>query len=177
MESYDIFYLPVQLICCIGILANSLLLIAFIKDPLKCFRNSATYLVWSLAISDSLFCAVMITIVARIIRPSTTQYSILIFLEDISVYSSILSVFSIALDRYLMIKYPLKHRVLMSGHKMAIWIASVWFLSSVHPVKKMFITSDLDSLVPPTACFILIISTALLYCKTFFLWRNRPNPW
>ncbi len=35
---------------------NVLLLVAFLKDPLKCFRNSGTHLVMNLAVSDCLTC-------------------------------------------------------------------------------------------------------------------------
>ena len=60
-KNFDVTSLPVQIISCIGILANLMLLIAFIKDPLKCFRNSATYLVGNLALSDLLVNVVTMT--------------------------------------------------------------------------------------------------------------------
>lgn len=37
-------YLPVIIFCIIGAVSNVLLLVAFIAGPLKCFRNSGTYL-------------------------------------------------------------------------------------------------------------------------------------
>ena len=43
-KSFEITYLPSYIVGGVGIVANVMLLIAFIKDPLKCFRNSATYL-------------------------------------------------------------------------------------------------------------------------------------
>ena len=45
-------YLPVYFMCLCGVISHALLLIAFAKDPLKCFRNSATYIVANLAVSD-----------------------------------------------------------------------------------------------------------------------------
>jgi hypothetical protein len=40
----------------VGVFMHLLLLIALLKDPLKCFRNSGTYLVGNLAVSDFLVC-------------------------------------------------------------------------------------------------------------------------
>ncbi|XP_028415760.1 uncharacterized protein LOC114539332 [Dendronephthya gigantea] len=46
--------MPMYIIGLYGVVSHVLLLIAFIKDPLKCFKNSATYLVANLAVSDLL---------------------------------------------------------------------------------------------------------------------------
>ena len=54
--------LPIIVISVFGITSNILLLIAFLKDPLKCFRNSGTYLVMNLSIADcltSLSCSIL----------------------------------------------------------------------------------------------------------------------
>ncbi len=53
---FDYFDLPVILIGVLGVISNTLLLVAFRKDPLKCFRNSATYLVMNLSVCDGLTC-------------------------------------------------------------------------------------------------------------------------
>jgi hypothetical protein len=169
-KSFDVISLPVQIICCIGILANLMLLIAFIKDPLKCFRNSATYLVGNLAFSDLLVNVVLIT--------STfleSENAVVVFLQYFSFYSSMLTIFSIALDRYLMITYPFKHRFLMSGGKMGIWIALIWFLSSVHPVKKIFIHNENDVNAKPGVGSVSVLFTAVLYGKTYFALRKQAR--
>ncbi len=57
-NSHKIAYskLPLITISVLGVALNVLLLVAFLKDPLKCFRNSGTYLVMNLAVSDCLMC-------------------------------------------------------------------------------------------------------------------------
>ncbi len=57
-NSYEFAYsdLPLITISVLGVALNVLLLVAFLKDPLKCFRNSGTYLVMNLAVSDCLTC-------------------------------------------------------------------------------------------------------------------------
>ena len=169
-KSFDVIFLPVQIICFIGILANLMLLIAFIKDPLKCFRNSATYLVGNLALSDLLVNLISMT---RMFLES--QNEVVVFLHLFSFYS-MLTIFSIALDRYLMITYPFKHRFLMSGKKMAIWIALIWFLSSVHPVKIIRIpANENDGNAKEGIASALVLFTALLYGKTYFALRKQAK--
>ena len=49
-------HLSLLIIPILGGVSNVLLLVAFIRDPLKCFRNSGTYLVMNLSVSDCLAC-------------------------------------------------------------------------------------------------------------------------
>ena len=169
-KNFDVTSLPVQIISCIGILANLMLLIAFIKDPLKCFRNSATYLVGNLALSDLLLNLMLITGMFL-----ESENEVVVFLQYFSFYSSMLTIFSIALDRYLMITYPFKHRFLMSGKKMAIWIALIWFLSSVHLVKSIVIPKENDVTAIRGIVLAFVLFTALLYGKTYFALRKQAR--
>ena len=145
-----------------------MLLIAFFKDPLKCFRNSATYLVGNLAFSDMLYSLIMMTSIAYSSKDAIVQ-----FLIFFSFYSSMLTIFSIALDRFLMITYPFKHRILMSGKRMGIWIAFIWLLSAIHPVKKIFMLNEGDAPVKSGMGMILIILTGVLYGKTYFALKKQ----
>ena len=45
-------YLPIHFTLSAGVVSHLLLFICLLKDPLKCFGNSATYLVANLALSD-----------------------------------------------------------------------------------------------------------------------------
>ncbi len=57
-NSYEFAYsdLPLITISVLGVALNVLLLVAFLKDPLKCFRNSGTYHVMNLAVFHCLTC-------------------------------------------------------------------------------------------------------------------------
>ncbi|CAB3980910.1 5-hydroxytryptamine receptor 1A [Paramuricea clavata] len=147
-----------------------MLLIAFIKDPLKCFRNSATYLVGNLALSDLLVNVVTMTNTFWVF-----ENAVVVVLQYFSFYLSMLTIFSIALDRYLMITYPFKHRFLMSGKKMAIWIALIWFLSAVHLVKSIVIPKENDVTTVRGIVLALVLFTALLYGKTYFALRKQAR--
>ena len=109
---FDVVNSPIYIMCSVGMPANLMLLIAFVKDPLKCFRNSAAYLVGNLAFCD-MFCSVLFMVNISLSSEHEIAYPLL----NILFYSSMASIFSIALDRFLMITYPFKHRILMSDKK------------------------------------------------------------
>ena len=169
-EVSDIEYLPVSVVCSIGALANAMLLIALVKDPLKCFRNSATYLIGNLALSDLIFNSSMIPY-----EFAVTYSEGFTVLRYFSNYSSMGTIFSIALDRYFMVCHPFKHRLFMSGNRMALWIGMVWLLSSVHPIKMNFAPNKIDQKIKPCVGLILIILTAVFYGKTYYLLRKQAK--
>ena len=166
----DVKFVPTYFICCVGIVANSMLLIAFVKDPLKCFRNSATYLVGNLALSDLVFSVANLTQIDQELKNAS-----FFFLLYFSFYSSMLTIFSIALDRYLMITYPFRHRILMSKGKIAVWIVFVWLLSSIHAIKKALVPSHSDILVRSANGIMLVILTAILYVKTYVALKQQAR--
>ena len=168
-KEYDVLYLPLYVVSSIGILSNLMLLFAFLKDPLKCFRNSGTYLVGNLAFCDMLFS--LSVVVAASLKDEKIQF----FLQFLSFYSSMITIFSIALDRFLMINYPFKHRFLMSGKKMAFWIFSIWLISVIHPVKLIFLHHKADTPIKSTIGMILIMVTGTLYCKTYFALKKQQR--
>jgi hypothetical protein len=141
-----------------------------VKDPLKCFRNSATYLVGNLALSDLVFSVANLTQIDQELKNAS-----FFFLLYFSFYSSMLTIFSIALDRYLMITYPFRHRILMSKGKISVWIVFVWLLSSIHAIKKALVPSHSDILVRSAIGIMLVILTAILYVKTYVALKQQAR--
>ena len=119
-SDFDHTELPLYFICSFGIVSNVLLLIAFVKDPLKCFRNSATYLVANLACSD------LITCFCGLLKHAVHRIFFVIWLSIMPV--SILTIFAIALDRYLMVAFPFKHKFFTNGKKIGLWIILCWVI-------------------------------------------------
>ena len=150
--------LPFYVVCSIGFLANLMLLIALFKDPLNCFRNSATYLVANLAVSDLLLKIIFFLKHIQVSR----RILLLDTLQDFAFYLSMDTVFSISFDRFLMITYPFKHCFLMSGDTIKRWIVFMWFISFVHPMKNIFTGNKNDRMVKLGFGLILILLTGLL---------------
>ena len=113
-----------------------LLLLAFIKDPLKCFRNSGTYFMMNLALSDMLTCIFAPFYLRIILIPR--WHSFCAFLAMSSGNASMLSIASISLDRFLMVAHPLKHRYLVKGKSMVLWFAGIWLGGLVIPALRLY---------------------------------------
>ena len=58
--------LPRFVICFFGVVSHSLLLYAFFKDPLKCFKHSGTFLVINLEVADFIICLVSLVLHLKI---------------------------------------------------------------------------------------------------------------
>ena len=173
-EMYELSYydIPTITISAVGTVSNILLLIAFIKDPLKCFRNSATYLVMNLAISDcvaSLFATFLPLILAKL-----GSHIILGSLIHWFGSASCVSIASISVDRFLMITYPFRHRILMEGKVMIVWLAAIWIVSCVLPFIGFLRGLEKTSL---NAIYIFdftfIILAATMYALTYHKLKNQ----
>ena len=165
-------YLPIYFTLSAGVVSHLLLFICLLKDPLKCFRNSATYLIANLALSDFITCS------AGLLIRMTWKISITIFyVWNTAMLVSLLSIFSIAIDRYVLTVHPFKHRVLLNGRRIAIWILSLWLLSSWLLVKDLtFGTSQIDTQIYDTIFIVISLVTGLIYVLTYLsLRKQRQN--
>ncbi len=99
-NSYEFAYsdLPLITISVLGVALNVLLLVAFLKDPLKCFRNSGTYLVMNLAVSDCLTCLFAPSFLVMHVIPG--WFWILKFFAVWFGTVSLVSITSISIDRF-----------------------------------------------------------------------------
>ena len=166
--------IPVTVMPVLGVVSNALLLVAFIKDPLKCFRNSATYLVMNLAVSDSLLCLIAPLHLTKI-TVKTNSHSIVDFLLHYFAGVSFLSIISISIDRFLMVAYPIKHRILMKRKTIVLWIATIWItmclgLSSLrlHTFRNRHVTQY-------TVSTIAVTLSAVLYSLTYYKLKKQSR--
>ena len=163
-QEFTYSYLPVITISILGAISNTLLLIAFIKDPLKCFRNSGTYLLMSLSVSDCLTCSFAAFHYTKK-RSEIGRDLVFHMLNWWFGTTSIVSMASISIDRLIMVCYPIKYRVLIKGKVMAIWIAAIWVGSGIRPVLTLYYkTKDLGGYF---SGMVLIILSAILYACTY----------
>ena len=166
--------LPAVIICILGIVSNILLLVTFIKDPLKCFRNSGTYLVINLSVSDCLTCLVASFF---LIRPTTNLHAILQFLKFWIPNVSFVSIMSVSTDRFLLVAYPMRHRILMKGKVLILWIATIWIVSSVIPLLRLFSDgrATIDTFGTPTFNMICIILSSVMYSSTYYKLKKQSR--
>ena len=157
-----------------GVISNVLLLVAFIKDPLKCFRNSGTYLVMNLSVSD---CITSLLCLLSQIAPRTFSYPILSFFIFWIGGVSLVSITSISIDRFLMVAYPIKHHILVSGKVMILWISGTWIANFAASIFILFpdIRDSSVSQVLCTSSVILIILSAVMYASTYYKLKKQSR--
>ena len=157
-----------------GGVSNILLLVAFIKDPLKCFRNSGTYLVMNLSVSD---CMTSLLCLLFEIARGIFLYPILGFFFFWINGVSFVSITSISIDRFLMVAYPIKHRILVKGKVMILWISGTWITNFVTSV--FILLSDIrdsrNRQVLCTCCMILVIISAVMYSSTYYQLKKQSR--
>ena len=164
---------PVNIVSFLGAVLNVLLLVAFLKDPLKCFRNSGSYLVTNLSVTDCLSCVFGLFFYP--VYSSFRNRILVLFVLSIGI-ASLASITSISIDRSLMIACPIKHRIYMRGKLMALWIASIWIVSFIIPASRIVLARKRDEkLAVYTFCALLIISSAAFYTYTYYNLKKQSS--
>ena len=175
-ESMTKTYIKIILfvISILGAVSNVLLLVAININPLKCFRNSGTYLIMNLSVSDCLTCLLVPFLQVASITPSP---SIGYFFVGWLVIVSYLSIMSISIDRFLIVTYPIKYRILINGKVMVLWIAAIWVVSCVIPLFQM--VQDIHDASGVNALYIfsiiVTIISAVIYSGTYYKLKRQSR--
>ena len=151
-------------------------MVVFIKDPLKCFRNSGTYLVMNLAVSDCLFCL----LASFVHMKHGTVYIHPVFQFFLFLFSSVsfVSITSISVDRFLIVAFPIKHRILMKGTVFVSWIVAIWTVGSVIPALHWLSSIDLvtdSSQAIKIFAVIAIMLSAAMYSSTYYNLKKQSR--
>ncbi len=166
--------IPLMTICILGVVSNGLLLLAFFKDPLKCFRNSATHFVTNLSISDCLTCfsALFFYITTNFMTGENRK----IILYLIVSYESVLfvSLTSISIDRFLMVAYPIKHRILTKGKVIVLCLAVIWIFGCFLSVIALLFGRQ-NKIYIYNGGAINIILSAVIYAATYHKLKKQSR--
>ena len=163
--SNESVYRSLLIIPVLGTISNLLLLVAFIKDPLKCFRNSGTYLVMNLSASDCLTCLVYLYFV---VYPK--PFMIFRFFLPLLASASFVSIMSISIDHFLMVAYPMKYRTMMKGKVILLWLAAIWLVSSIIPLLTNLSESSVKIGLSAMIIFggIVVVLSLVMYSCTYY---------
>ena len=161
-------------VCILGVNTNTLLLVAFLKDPLKCFRNSGTYLVINLSVSDCL--TSLFSVVFYIARRKSSNPMVDFF---ISLFTgvSFVSISSISIDRFWMVSSPIKHRILMKGKVIVLWTAAIWIVNMLVSFSLIIFDADTAIVIQGLGTYnvILIILSSALYSSTYYKLKKQSK--
>ena len=172
-NSHEFAYskLPVITISVLGVALNVLLLVAFHKDPLKCFRNSGTYLVMNLAVSDCLTCLFApFFLVCGAVIPG--WHWIFGFLAMWFGTFSFVSIASISIDRFLLVAYPIKHHIKMKGKVIILWLAAIWIVSCTLALEGLLDVRRNNEII---GVIIISISVVIYACTYWKLRKQAKN--
>ena len=168
---YSVSYV---VICILGVVSNVLLLVAFIKDPLKWFRNSGTYLVINLSVSDCL--TSLLTVVFYITRRYFWHRSMGFFINWISGVSFV-SIASISIDRLWMVSSPIRYRILMKSKIIVLWMAAIWIVNVL--IAFILFISDVsyrnEQRGVCTYSLIVITLSAVMYSSTYYRLKKQSR--
>ena len=169
-----VFSVSYVVICILGVVSNALLLVAFLKDPLKCFRNSGTYLVINLSVSDcltSLFSLVFSSIYRKLSNPMVD------FFIRWSTGVSFVSITSISIDRFWMISSPIRHRILMKSKIIVLWIVAIWVVSFLISFSLIIPDVSYTNEQRGLCAYSLIVITlsAVMYSSTYYRSKKQSR--
>lgn len=84
---------------------------------------------------------------------------------------------SISIDRFLVVAYPMKYRVLMRGKVILIWITAIWTVSGVIPLFRLFSDDSATSGRQAAFIFSVIIITlsAVTYSFTYYKLKKQSG--
>ena len=83
----------------------------------------------------------------------------------------------LSIDRYLVVAYPIKHRILMNAKVMILWVASIWIVSCIIPASQMFsdFHSPSDKRVLYVFSVIVIILSSVMYSSTYYKLKKQSR--
>ena len=164
-------YLTIYCTSGAGLVSHLLLLICLAKDPLKCFRNSASYLVTNLALVDFILCT---TGLMRMTFASKIKTVMHIYTTASLV--SLFSIFSIAIDRYMLTVHPFTHRAFLNGRRIAVWITSIWLQGFFNlAIDFTFGQNSVKTKVFNSIFITVALLTGLIYLITFVTLKKQEK--
>ena len=172
--SPPVFYVILRyLVIFIGIFSNILLVFGLFKDPLKCFRNSSSYLITNLAISDIL--TNVSWFVVQYWRPCINGFSVhsLVYLPP---YISCSSITTMAFDRYMSCVHPCKYRILITRNVTLSIIFFQWLLCLALLAIEIMDKVDIwQAYFRVSMTLSVVISGALMYGKTAYVMKKNSR--
>jgi hypothetical protein len=163
--------IPRYILLLTGMFSNIFLLVGMIMDPLKCFRNSSSYLIMNLAVMDLLTCSSNILFLHW--RPCVKGHEIHTFF-NFPPYIAIISIFTMACDRYMSCVHPFKYRVLIT-RRVAL---TVLLLQSSFCAGYMVFEAFLVNVALYSRCslaVLILFSAAILYARSGYILKANSR--
>lgn len=168
---------------------NGLTLLAWVRDPMKCFRSPSSFLVMSMTIANLL--------ISLIVEPMYGVFYYIFFVQDAQLYSSafkcyvvgvdtstiafntsFLIVFVMSLDLYFALSRPLKYRMIVTKKVVFVCLATIWSYTTIfaflpHIGISLKIYHKTDLFLNTIIFFVLLLASYVALLKSFH--KQRQN--
>ena len=165
----------------IGIVGNSLLIIAHVKDPLKHFKFPSSLFIFTTAVADLLiscsFIFLCISYLFHTVNEEVNEIPNILLTVFHSV--SFLMYLSLAIERFCSVTFPFWHRVNITTRRCRYWVVEVWFVCTifglVHYVIRMRVPEFKFQSEMAQAVFMwtMFLITQCVYIACFISIRKR----
>ena len=90
---------------------------------------------------------------------------------------SFVSIASISIDRFWMVSYPIRHRILMKGKIIVLWIAAIWIVNIL--ISFFLIISDVrytnERRGVCAYSLIVVILSSVMYSSTYYKLKKQSR--
>ena len=140
-------HITAMVIDAVGVICNSLLIIAILFDPLKVLRKGAWFTIFNLSIADLIAAGSNFMNIGAVKFPIKNEISagIFFYLWMFGVSASFMLLTFLTIQTYIIVKYPIQSRFIISGKKICLSCLVIWTLATLlgfgsvlHRIKKDF---------------------------------------
>ena len=125
-----------------GVILQLLLLYAFARDPLKCFKNLGMALVINLAIADFPACCTKLLYYFFQMFDFTGAKFLYEVFGRIVGQVSFFTILSISIDRFLLVVFPIRHRCWIKKKVLTAWLSLIWLLSVLYSLQRFIFSEE-----------------------------------
>ena len=171
--------IAILVIAFLGVIANGVLLVVLLWDPLKCFRRPSIYFVISLAFSD--FFTGITSCLFAVQRYVTSKFFVLILQSAIfsSIENSFITILLMSIERLIVILYPMKVKSIITSRRIFMSIGVTWLVSILLGAATSFPTveifNDYVKFGILLECFLIVLIMLGIYSRMIFLLKNSSK--
>ena len=181
MEMYTQIVAKIQIpITLTGIMANVLLIVAHIKDPLKRFKTTSSPFILNIAAIDLITSIVILMISVTIL----TSYDLYKKIEQNAVTRiaghafmaiSFPSFFSLSIERFCSVVFPLWHRVRITTRVCRYWLCTIWLIHIIFAALNLALLSNHEDQIQSLQFYMgtFFSLTQLIYLGTYVSLKNQ----
>ena len=160
-----------------GVITNAILLLIMFLDPFKCFHRPNMYFVISLAFSDLSTSIASCMFAWRKYEPSEYLSKVATFAIWASIGNSFVTILLMAIERYIVIRFPMKAKSIITTKRIFIAIASTWVVSTILGAGVSF-SKSFHSYIKfgvLIECFVIVLVMLIIYVRMSVLLRKSSK--